>query len=106
MIVFVCNAFDHLVSPLGVLYGIAIAGRRRSCNRRRKHEQNVLPDCVCALFSLVFMLNLEIAGNGRCDHESGVGFVVSWRPLWEGRPRGDIFCWFFPWATGGGVVLK
>ena len=73
LIVFVCNAFYHrpqrvlcLIvfgrSPLGNKNVFAIAGRRRSCNRRRKHERNVLPDCVRVLFSLVFMLNL---GNGR-----------------------------------------
>ncbi len=60
-----------------------------------KHKENVLPDCVCVLFSLVLMQNLDIAGSGRCDDESFAGSVVSWGPLWEGRPRGGIFCEFF-----------
>ena len=76
-----------------------IAGRRRSCNTESKHKENVLPDCVCVLFLLILMLSLDIAGSGRCDHESFAGFVVSGGPLLEGRPRGGIFCGFL--SMGG-----
>ena len=45
-----------------------------------------------------------MAENGRWDHESGVGFVVSCGALWKGG-RGEVsFVWFFAWAAGGGVV--
>ena len=40
-----------------------------------------------------------MAENGRWDHESGVGFVVSCGALWERRPRGRIFCVVF--SMGG-----
>ena len=45
-----------------------------------------------------------MAENGRWDHESGVGFVVSCGALWKGGRGEGSFVWFFPWAAGGGVV--
>ena len=45
-----------------------------------------------------------MAENGRWDHESGVGFVVSCGALWKGGRGEGSFVWFFAWAAGGGVV--